>query len=971
MSRDDWDSLRTLFEGALERPPHERAAFIEARSQGDAVLRREVESLLAAHGLTEGILDEPPRLTSRNGSGDGAQAAGTSPDPPRLETGSRLGVFEILSTLGVGGMGEVYSARDTRLHRSVAIKILSTRLEIDDRSRRRFEREARAIAGLSHPHICTVHDVGSAEIDGVNVPFLVMEWLDGETLAARVARGPIALDVALRHAVDIADALTAAHGQGIVHRDIKPANVMLTTAAGVKLLDFGLAQLRGPDGDGRRTEGDVGVSTVGLVFGTLPYMSPEQVRGEPADARSDIFAFGALLHEMVTGARPFQGDSQAALVGAILEREPPSVRGSQPLTPSRVDRAIRRCLAKHPDDRWQTARDLRSELECLLDEGLAPDATAPARPALQPTRARWRRLLSGAAVIAGVAAAGLLGWRLATAPPSRVVTHLALNFPPGVALDIPINGISFAVSPDGGRVAYVGVRGGKKSLFVHTLAAGTSVEVADSTEPSNPTFSPDSEWLAFVQSAVVKKVPAAGGPVQTVCACGGPLLKWISDGRLVRSRVNEPLQEVGLPPRAMTALAPGDEAHHTAVPLGNGSLLITVLRGGWQSAVNSVAIWDRRATVSRELVPNATAPEVVAGDTLVFARGRMLFAAPFDVGGARLTGEPRALNLRVQTNAYAVAPMYAVAGNGTMVYAEPAVGRRLVWVDRRGREELVDMDERLVAHVRLSPDGTRVAAYEPDGDRDLWVLGLTRPTVVRLTSGAARDVMPVWSADGSRIFFTTEENKVRSISADGSSAIVPIFDGPVGERIHPLALTPDGTRLLVQWDQLPARIDQRLLLLQPTVRLTPLIGTSGSERDGRLSPNGRWVAYQSDESAAGREGHIAVRPFPDVQTGRWIISSGMGRQPIWSRDGRELFYRTEEGTVMSVPVEIARSFTHGTPVPVVTPRQTLRDWRNGPSYDVSPDGQRFLFIRAAELNIHSLHIVLNWDVEVKAKLGGR
>jgi serine/threonine protein kinase len=965
-----WERLRALFEGALEHPADQRTAFLVARTDGDEALRREVESLLAAHDASERFLEEPVVTPHGDRPADRLNEESRT-SGARFAAGDQLGAFEILEPLGIGGMGEVYRARDTRLDRFVAIKVLSSELEIDAYGRQRFEREARAISKLSHPHICTVHDVGSATVNGTTVPFLVMELLDGETLAIRLASGPLSVEQALRYAIDIVDALVAAHSHGIVHRDLKPANVMVSRSSGVKLLDFGLAQLRGADGAGPLSSNasDGRFTSAGMVFGTLPYMSPEQLRGEQADARTDIFAFGALLHEMLTGIRPFVGDSQAELIGAILERDPPSVSDLQPLAPASLDRLVRKCLAKHLEDRWQTARDLRSELQWILEE---PSRPGPAKRTRRASTGRLRhRLVVGAATITACVVGGLFGLQLATrsSTPS-VVTHLSLNFPAGVTLNIPINGISFAISPDGSRVAYIGVRRGQKSIFVQALNTGTTVEIPGTAEAANPTFSPDSQWLAFVQSGAVKKVPAAGGPIQVVCVCTGPLLRWLSDGRLVRSGLNRPIQDIVAAGRPITQLAEGDEGHHTPILLPNGSLLFMILRGGWHSAVNSVAVWASNGSSAQEIVANATSPALVGGDTIVFSQGHTFYAARFDVQRMRLAGEARALELRVQPNAFAAAPMYAVAANGTLVYAELAAGRRLVWVDRQGREEFVKTDERFFAQVRISPDGTRVATYLPDGDRDIWVFGLTRPTVDKLTSGPARDTMPVWSPDGSRIFFTTGENRVRSIAADRSAGVVSVFDGPRGERIHPLAMSPDGTQLLIQWDQMPRRIEQRVLHLGPTPELLPLVGESGTERDGRLSPDGRWLAFQSDESSQGLEGHISVRPFPDVSSKRWVISPGVGRQPIWSRDGRELFYRTEDGTVMSVQVQTKPSFFHEPPVPVVTPQWTLRDWANGPTYDVSPDGRRFLFIKAPELDIHSLHIVLNWDVEVKARLGG-
>ena len=970
--RGDWSRLRALFEGARERPANERVAFLQVHTEGDESLRREIESLLAAYEAAERFLDDLP-VTEPADQQSTASRSDDAPPAPSLASGSHLSHFEILEPLGLGGMGEVYRARDLRLDRFVAIKVLSSTLQMDSQGRQRFEREARAISKLTHPHICTVYNVGSAPVNGTAMPFLVMELLEGETLATRLVRGPLPLEEALSNAIDIGDALATAHAHGIVHRDLKPANVMRCPSSGVKLLDFGLAQLRGGVPPGSSADSGAPLTSAGMVFGTLPYMSPEQLRGEQADARADIFAFGGLLYEMLTGARPFGGNSQAEVIAAILERDPPPISDSQPLAPSNLDRVVRKCLAKRLEERWQTARDLRSELQWIHTEiGLAgtasPMRTRPPVPAW-----RWPVIWASVAAILFAAVAIVIGSQLFTpAPSQRVVTHLALNFPPGVTLNIPTNGTSFVVSPDGEQIAYIGVRQGKRSLFISALNTGAAVEVPGTDEAANPAFSPDSQWVAFVQARAVKKVPVGGGPIQVVCACPGPLLRWLSDGRLVRAGLHRPIEHVDAAGTPLTRLAEGDEGHHNPVLLPNGSMLFTILRGGWHSAGNSVAVWTPNSTsgTTPEVVANATSPAVVGGDTLVFAQAGTLYAARWDGAQMRLASEPRALDLRIQPNAYAAAPMYEISGNGTLVYAEHAPGRRLVWVDRQGREQFTDAGERFFAQLRISPDGTRVATYLPDGDRDIWVFGLTRPTADKLTSGPARDTMPVWSPDGSRIFFTTAENKVRSIAADRSTDVEPVFEGRQGERIHPLSISPDGKLLLMQWDQLPNRIDQRVLRLGPSPQLSPLVGESGTERDGRLSPDGRWLAFQSDESSGGLEGHISVRPFPDVSSRRWVISSGIGRQPVWSRDGRELFYRTEDGTLMAVPIQTSPTFTHGIPIRLLTPAQTLRDWASGPSYDVSPDGRRFLFIRAPELDIRSLHVVLNWDVEVRARTAG-
>jgi eukaryotic-like serine/threonine-protein kinase len=976
----EWELLRGLFEGALERPKEERPRFLDEHTQDDPLLRREIESLLAAHESAGQFLSAPapgpPGERPVSPSEPGHQVPQT-----RLATGTSLGAFTILEPLGAGGMGEVYRARDTRLDRQVAIKVLSSERDAAPGSRERFEREARAISRLSHPRICTVHDVGVAEMSGSDVPYLVMELLDGETLAARIARGPLSIGQSLAYAIDIADALIAAHSQRIVHRDLKPANVMLTST-GVKLLDFGLAQLRVPEPAGLNAapvSSVSGLTSAGLVMGTLPYTSPEQLRGEKVDTRTDIFAFGALLYEMLTGKRPFKADSQAGLIAAVLEHDAPPVTDRQPLTPPNLDRIVQKCLAKNPDDRWQTARDLKSELVWVRDgRELARATRRPPNSKVERDR-RWRHVfLTGVPTAAALALAVLL-WRsqaghgagpAAPRAPSRVPTRLALNLPPGVTLDIPINGTSFAIAPDGSRIAFVGVRDGRLSLFLHTLQTGQTAPVPDTDQATNPMFSPDSQWVAFSQGQQVRELPATGGPTQLVFDGPGRQMAWLSDDRIVTGGGARPLEQ--LDGRSITHLRKGEEGHHTPVLLADGSMLFTILRGGFQSSLNSIAVWPPTATDAtepRDVIPNATNPKLVGNDAIVFAQGRTLLAAGFDGHAARLTSSPRALDLQIQPTRYSGALMYAIADNGTLVYAERAAGRRLVWLDRQGREQPFPAEERMYSHLRLSPDGTRVATYVADADRDLWVLDVEGSRLPQqLTSGPARDAMPVWTRDGSEIFYTSAERNIYRIPSDRSKPPELVFPLPAPQRIHPTAITSDGKRLLTHWDIMPKAIHLRVVELVPKATLTPLLGDPGGENDGRLSPDDKWIAYVSGATTATALGQIVVRRFTDVRAQQTVISTGTGHLPIWSRDGREIFYRTQDGTVMSVRVRTSPSFSYAAAVPVVKPHLTLSDPGTGPTYDVSPDGRRFLFIRAAELDIHSLTVVLNWDVDVHAAI---
>lgn len=1002
----EWELLRGLFEGALERPKHERAVFLDEHTKDDPLLRREIESLLAAHGSAGQFLSAPAL-------GPPLEAPDSPPEPhrsvsgqTRLEPGTSLGAFTIVEPLSAGGMGEVYRARDTRLDRQVAIKVLSSEGDTAPGSRERFELEARAISRLSHPRICTVHDVGVADLSGSDVPYLVMELLDGETLAAKIARGPLSIEESLGYAIDIADALIAAHAQGIVHRDLKPANVMLTST-GVKLLDFGLAQLRAPVPAGvsvPAVSSVSGLTSEGLVFGTLPYTSPEQLRGEKVDTRTDIFAFGAVLYEMLTGQRPFAADSQAGLIAAILEHDAAPVSEQQPVTPASVDRIVQKCLAKDPDDRWQTARDLKSELVWVHDgreDGRR--APTPVPPGTRPRR--WRQAIAVTIpTIVALALAAALWLTLSAPAPERRVTRLSLNLPAGIRLYIPINGTSIAIAPDGSRIAFIGInQQGVTSPFINSLDTGRTASVPNVSEPLNPMFSADSQWLAFGRRNI-RKVPAGGGPVQEVeTAAGGGAITWLSDGRFVRSVASgQPLKQAS-DARELTKLLEGEEGHLTPLLLENrpplltvlrgrllrglnvslprafrrevvadgpGPLLFTSLRGGMLSNLNSISALLPGASEAREVVPNASSPQLAGRDALVFARGRSLFAAGFDSRAVRLTSEPRAMGIDVQTTLLQAGPMYAVARNGTLVYAQPPGGRRLVWVDRSGREEFVNAPERMYAQFRLSPDGTRVAASLLDGT-GLWVIGLDGSLTQNLTSGGG---MPVWSRDARTIYFTRGQRNIYRVPSDGSTAPQVAFQHPPPVRLFATSITRDEKRLVTHWDLTP-RIDLRGLDLGPTPRLTTaLVEESGSQSDGHLSSDDRWLVY---ESATGgmpsRDVQILVRPYPGTQARRFTVSSGPAYQPLWSHDDREIFYRTEDGTVMSVSVSrgpTSLDLTLGKPVRVVTPANTIRDF-SGPTYDVSPDGRRFLFIKAPELDIRSLTVILNWDVEVSAAIGGQ
>jgi hypothetical protein len=488
-------------------------------------------------------------------------------------------------------------------------------------------------------------------------------------------------------------------------------------------------------------------------------------------------------------------------------------------------------------------------------------------------------------------------------------------------------------------------------------------------------FSADSQWVAFGQQDI-KKVPAGGGPAEELGTVGGGgAITWLSDGRFVRANAGgQPVRQVIPDERLLTRLVDNEEAHLTPLLVPGGPLLYTSLRGGMLSSLNNISALRPNASEATELVAGATSPQLVGRDVLAFARGRSLYAAGFDSQAIKLTSEPRAMGIDVQTTLLQAGPMYAVASNGTLVYAPPPGGRRLVWVDRSGREEFVNAPEAMYAQLRLSPDGTRVVASQLDGDRDLWVIDLDGSSRVRVTSGAAADGMPVWAPDGRTIYFTTAVRNINRVPADGSTPAQTIFRQPAPDRLHATSITPDGERLLTHWDTAPVapRLELRALDLGPTPHLTPLFSESGTQADGQLSRDGRWLVYSASEAAWGADKQILVRPFPQTGARRYPVSPDVGYQAIWSHDGREIFYRTQDGTVMSVPVSRGQTpldLKLGKPIRVVTPVNTIRDWSSGPNYAVSPDGRRFLFIKAPEFDIRSLTVVLNWDVEVRTALG--
>ena len=851
-----------------------------------------------------------------------------------LPSGARLGPYELLAPLGAGGMGVVYRVRDTRLGRTVAIKLLNDELSGDAISRERFEREARSIAALTHPHICTVHDVGDHE----GHAFLVMELLEGQTLAARLARtrGGLPLDEALSIAAQIVDALAFAHRHHVIHRDVKPANIMLTPT-GVKLLDFGLAQLRdrdvemGPSGTATSLTGPLG------VMGTLAYMSPEQLDGR-ADQRSDIFAFGAVLFEVLTGRKAFEGATSSAIIGAVVHTDPPAVSSLRPDVPASLDRVVRRCLAKDPDTRWQSSVDLVDELKWIA--GPPMPGGGPIAP---PARAR--RLAMAAVAVMAVAAIGVaVGSLLRVAAPPEPESVRFVVPPPDDFSFWP----TMALSPDGQRLALVTIDEKRRTqLWLRSMSSEVAERVAGGDGVSYPFWSPDGQSIGFFANGQLKRVALAGGPPIVICdAEDGRGGTWNKEDVIVFApRTYSHLVRVaasGGTPQPVTEL---DQVKYIAnrwphfLPDGDHFLYLADSPPGGQSALRVGSLRDRD---SRSVLEETTEGQYSDG-LLFFGRGNVLLAQPFDVDRLALGGEPRAIVQDI-AGRHSGRKAFSVTPGGTLAYlrqSDPNPVARLTWFDRDGKPIGSVGPPGRLSTPSIDPDGHRIAVvrYDDTGSA-IWVFETHRGTETRLTP---RGIKPLWSPDGRGIAFSAVPNRggptvhLWTVPADGSGPMVPLLESKFQLNAH--AWSPDGTRLLYHLmfgAKDPA--SGLWLMTMPGSRSEPFRNDGFVYPQAVLSPDGQWVAYTSDQS--GRF-EVYVESFPTP--GRRVpVSTGGGTQPRWRRDQRELYFLSADGRLMAVPANLGVEAKLGIATPLFTLAMPGGAMGSGPlQYDVSADG-RFL-----------------------------
>ena len=870
-----------------------------------------------------------------------------------VTTNSNISHYRVLSKIGAGGMGEVFRARDERLGRDVAIKVLPAEFSSDEDRLRRFELEARSAGSLNHPNILVIYQIGTDE----GSPFIVSELLEGETLRDKMEGGPLPQRKALDYALQTARGLAAAHEKGIIHRDLKPENIFVTTDGRVKILDFGLAKLTQPqDGAGsdlptRKLETDPGT-----VMGTVAYMSPEQVRARPLDQRTDIFSFGAIFYEMLTGRRPFTGESTADLMSAILREEPPLISMTDSGASPALERVIEHCLEKSPDERFRSASDLAFAIEALsttsISGALVSGSGIPTKHRASDSVLPW------ALVGLLVAASGTLAYLLWTRPaPDMNETRFEISTPEDATeISDPM------ISADGQNIAFVAMLEGKRHLYIRSLN-NTKARMVPGTENAlHPFWSPDGAYVAFFADNKLRKVNAEAGPVQTICDVRQPNGgSWNADNVIVFGMFNQGLRRVSAAGGQPTPLLEVDKEnkeidHSFPVFLPDGNHFIYL---SWRGTPSSAQVWVAAMDgTDRKHLFDANSNATYAAGHLLFARESTLMAQPFDPGTLTLSGQPVPVHENVMFDAAESYSNFSVSTTGVLVSkVGGGVNRRLAWFDRTGKQISFLNPPGMYNDVALSPDDKWVAVQRIDGERsDIWIFDTSRDVASRFTVTNNNEDDPVWSADSKYLYFTSGEtegkrNIRRKPVTGGADEVVADAGGRVGGE--GLDVSADGKFGLIA-RQAEEGTDLWIVPLDGTASY-PLLTSQFSENHGQFSPDGRWIAYMSTES--GRP-EVYVRSFPNDTVKRQVSNQG-GAQPRWSRDGRELFYIDPNLNLVSVRVRSSSMIEFETPVTLFRTQIPALVFPN--RYDVSADGQRFMINSSTEANDESpLNVVINW-----------
>jgi eukaryotic-like serine/threonine-protein kinase len=887
-----------------------------------------------------------------------------------LTSGTKLGPYEIQSPLGAGGMGEVYRARDTRLDREVAIKVLPAHLSSDTALKQRLDREAKAISKLSHPHICTLHDIGHQ--DGVD--FLVMEYLEGETLEQRLLKGPLPAEQTLRYAAEVADGLAKAHKLGITHRDLKPANVMLTKS-GAKLMDFGLAKEAGPaplaEAHTEMTMEQAKLTSAGMIVGTFQYMAPEQLEGKEADARTDIFALGEVIYEMATGKPAFNGKSRASLIAAILTTEPPPISQLQPLTPSTLERVVQKCLAKDPDDRWQSASDLASELQWVATASQSASAPAVAVGASQRAFIPW--LVAALALAIAAVAAGRVYFQ--PSPASTPRARFVIVPPEKISIRASgQEGGSVVLSPDGQRVAFVGVdASGKRQVWVRPLDQLNATPVPGTEGGYFPFWSPDGASLGFFSDRQLKRVTLDSGRVVPICEVhigrGGT---WNKQGVIVFSPdVIKPLYQVpaaGGTPVVITQL---DRSHHSThrwpsfLPDGQHFLYFAGGHDDISHTHDGIYVGSFDGKASKFLI-KAHSNAAYADGHLFFINDSALMAQPFDPSRMELTGEASVVQEGVEEDSGFWLGVFSVSQTGVLAYAptNPNSGNRLTWFDRGGKQLGVVGDLGRYSSLSLSPDGRRVIVEHAQPHHELWIYDVERNTKSQFTFGESANAVPVWSPDGKSIAFASDRNGhvdlyIKSVlGSDSEKLLLQSSDNK-----YPTDWTSDGKFLLYQEFASEEGNGSRLGLVATSGQEAPRILAQSPfyTSDGSISLDGRWIAYTSQEQGANQ---VFVMPFSGTGPKRQVSSLGGSRAPMWRKDGKAIIYSTDDGNLLEAEVSArnselsvgaSRILFRGSPELVP---------QAGRTFDIAPNGRFMVDVRSQE-NVAQIVVISNWTAGLK------
>jgi serine/threonine protein kinase len=896
-----------------------------------------------------------------------------------LVPGNKLGPYEIVALLGAGGMGEVYRAKDSKLGRDVAIKVLGEAFANDTQRMARFEREAKVLASLNHPNIAAIY--GLEESNGTRA--LVMELIEGPTLGERIKQGPLAPEEALPIAKQIAEALEYAHERGIIHRDLKPLNVKLTQDGQVKLLDFGLAKAL----EGETPEDDLQTSPTltaaatraGVLLGTAAYMAPEQARGKRVDRRADIWAFGCVLYELLTGRSTFEGETTSDILACIIRAEPDwsLLPGS---VSSRLCELLRRCLQKDPKQRLQAIGDARITIEEIL-AGTSDEPVAWFRGATQP-EVRWRKALPW--VLASITTAyaiamGIAYWRGYHSEPDHVLQASLLLPEPLAGVFSPNPGSPFALSRDGSRFVFVGSPAGKPpQLYVRELDQQAATPIPGTENATQPFFSPDGEWIGFFADGKLCKVSRGGGPVATLCDAPIPHgASWASDDTIIYApNLGSGLMRIssaGGTPQALTT--PGSkqqELSHRWPQLlpGNNTVLFTIQTTTQITYDDArIALLSLETGKWRTLLAGGSYARYVPSAHIVYAHAGALMAVPFDLARLQVRGSPVPVQQGVVTTvATSGGAEYDVADSGLLAYVPGSTRppeRSLVWVDRQGVSKELPAPVNSYVTPRLSPDGRMLAVQIFNaGAEDLWIYDFSRNTLMRLTfSGGGGSAAPLWTPDGRKVVYRSRVPTLtfRAKPADGSGAEETLFGKELEDPgATPFCESPDGKTLLFGRNVTGA-VGIYAISMDGSAKVQPFLQSTFNQSSPRFSPDGHWVVYASNES--GRE-EVYVQPFPGPG-GKWMISTEGGNYPMWARSGREIFFRNED-KMMSTPVETQPTFKAG------TPRMLFQggSYLGVGNYDVAPDGQHFLMIKEKEApaSYKEVSIVLHWTDEVKRRV---